>query len=310
MNSLKRIIFFATIYLVSTNLCFSKINLKIVMKINNEIVTSYDIEQEKNYLLALNPNLEQIDKVQLIEIAKKSLTKEIVRKIEILKYKELKLENTQIESVLNNLMQNLNFTNKNEFENYLKEFGISIKDLEKKIEIENEWKNMIYVKYNDSVIIDKEKLIFKIDNLDNDFLIEYNLSEILFSIEKDTNYENKLTQIKKSIENNGFENTANLFSVSDSSKVGGKIGWVAKKNLSPSINNELKNLKDNEYSSPLKIGNNFLILKLNEVRKQTNKIDKQAELNKMIVAERTKQLDKFSNIFYNKIKLNTKISEF
>ena len=105
------------------------------MKINNEIVTSYDIEQEKNYLLALNPNLKQIDKVQLIEIAKKSLTKEIVRKIEILKYKELKLENTQIESVLNNLMQNLNFTNKNEFENYLKEFGISIKDLEKKIEI-------------------------------------------------------------------------------------------------------------------------------------------------------------------------------
>ena len=84
------------------------------MKINNEIVTSYDIEQEKNYLLALNPNLEQIDEVQLIKIAKKSLTKEIVRKIEILKYKELKLENTQIESVLNNLMQNLNFTNKNE----------------------------------------------------------------------------------------------------------------------------------------------------------------------------------------------------
>ena len=76
------------------------------MKINNEIVTSYDIEQEKNYLLALNPNLEQIDEVQLIKIAKKSLTKEIVRKIEILKYKELKLENTQIESVLNNLMQN------------------------------------------------------------------------------------------------------------------------------------------------------------------------------------------------------------
>ena len=280
------------------------------MKINNEIVTSYDIEQEKNYLLALNPNLEQIDEVQLIKIAKKSLTKEIVRKIEILKYKELKLENTQIESVLNNLMQNLNFTNKNEFENYLKEFDLSIKDLKKKIEIENEWKNMIYVKYNDSVIIDKEKLIFKIDNLDNDFLIEYNLSEIFFSIEKDTNYENKLTQIKKSIENNGFENTANLFSVSDSSKIGGKIGWVAKKNLSPSINNELKNLKDNEYSSPIKIGNNFLILKLNEVRKQTIKIDKQAELNKMIVAERTKQLDKFSNIFYNKIKLNTKISEF
>ena len=280
------------------------------MKINNEIITSYDIEQEKNYLLALNPNLKQMNENQLMMIAKKSLTKEIIRKNEISKYIELKQDDPQIDTVLNNLIKKLNFDNKIEFENYLKNFDILIDDLRKKIEIENEWKNMIYVKYNDSVIIDKKKLIFKIDNLDNDFLIEYNLSEILFSIEKDTNYENKLTQIKKSIENNGFENTANLFSVSDSSKVGGKIGWVAKKNLSPSINNELKNLKDNEYSSPIKIGNNFLILKLNEARKQTNKIDKQAELNKMIVAERTKQLDKFSNIFYNKIKLNTKISEF
>ena len=37
---------------------------------------------------------------------------------------------------------------------------------------------------------------------------------------------------------------------------------------------------------------------------------KQAELDKMIIFETTKQLDKFSNIFYNKIKLNAKISEF
>ena len=40
------------------------------------------------------------------------------------------------------------------------------------------------------------------------------------------------------------------------------------------------------------------------------KMDKQAELDKMIMIETTKQLDKFSNIFYNKIKLNAKISEF
>ena len=281
------------------------------MKINNEIITTYDIEKEKNYLLALNPKLKQISENQLIMIAKKSLIKEIIRKNEILKFIKLEQNNPQIESVLNNLIQKLNFDNKNEFETYLQNFDISIDDLIKKIEIENEWKNMIYIKYNKSVNIDKDDLMLKIDDLmKNNYILEYNLSEIIFTVKNDATYNDELKKIKNSIENNGFENTANLYSNSDSSKVGGKIGWVAKKNLSVSIINKIKDLKKNEYSEPIKIGNDFLILKINETRKKPFKMDKQAELERMIMIETTKQLDKFSNIFYNKIKLNAKISEF
>ena len=308
---LKKIIFFITIYFLSTTLGFSNISLKIVMKINNEIVTTYDIEKEKNYLLALNSKLNQISENQLIMLAKKSLTKEIIRKIEILKYIELNQDNPQIDSVLNNLIKKLNFSNKNEFENYLQNFDVSIDDLKKKIEIENEWKNMIYIKYNKSVNINKEDLMLKIDNLvKNNYIQEYNLSEIIFSTKNNTTYNDEFNKIKNSIEDNGFENTANLYSISDSSKVGGKIGWVAKKNLSVAIIDKIKNLKKDQYSEPIKIGNDFLILKINETRKKPFEMDKQAELEKMIMIETTKQLDKFSNIFYNKIKLNAKISEF
>ena len=308
---LKKFFFFLIIYYFSTSYSFSNISLKIVMKINNEIITSYDIEQEKNYLLALNPNLKQISENQLLMVAKKSLTKEIIRKIEILKYIELNQDNPQIESVLNNLIKKLNFTNKSEFENYLQNFDISISDLIKKIEIENEWKNMIYSKYNKSVNIDKSGLILKVENLsNNNFIFEYNLSEIVFTNLNKSSYKDEFNNIKNSIISNGFENTANLYSISDSSKVGGKIGWVAKNNLSILIINELEKLSKGEYSSPIKIGNNFLILKINETRKTPKKIDKKAELDKMILIETTKQLDKFSNIFYNKIKLNAKISEF
>ncbi len=281
------------------------------MKIDSEIITTYDIEQEKNYLLALNPNLEQMSEEQLMMIAKKSLTKEIIRKNEISKYIELKQDDPQIESVLNNLVKKLNFDNKNEFENYLRNFNISIVDLKKKIEIENEWKNMIYIKYNNSVNIDKDNLMLKIDNLvKNNYVLEYNLSEIIFTTKNGSTHNNEFKKIKNSIENNGFENTANLYSISDSSNVGGKIGWVAKKNLSESIINKIKDLKKGEFSKPIKIGNNFLILRINETRKKSFKMDKQAEFEKMIMIETTKQLDKFSNIFYNKIKLNAKISEF
>ena len=308
---LKKIIFFITIYFLSTTLGFSNISLKIVMKINNEIVTTYDIEKEKNYLLALNSKLNQISENQLIMLAKKSLTKEIIRKIEILKYIELNQDNSQIDSVLNNLIKRLNFSNKNEFENYLQNFDVSIDDLKKKIEIENEWKNMIYIKYNKSVNINKEDLMLKIDNLvKNNYIQEYNLSEIIFSTKNNTTYNDEFNKIKNSIEDNGFENTANLYSISDSSKVGGKIGWVAKKNLSVAIIDKIKNLKKYQYSEPIKIGNDFLILKINETRKKPFEMDKEAELEKMIMIETTKQLDKFSNIFYNRIKLNAKISEF
>ncbi len=281
------------------------------MKINNEIITSYDIEQEKNYLLALNPNLKQMNENQLMMIAKKSLTKEIIRKNEISKYIELKQDDPQIDTVLNNLIKKLNFDNKIEFENYLKNFDILIDDLRKKIEIENEWKNMIYVKYNNSINIDKNSLMLKIDNLiKNNYVQEYNLSEIIFTTKNDTTYKDEFEKIKNSIENNGFENTANLYSISDSSNVGGKIGWVAEKNLSDTIIDKIKKLKKDEYSTPIKIGNDFLVLRINEKRKKPFKMDKQIELEKMIMIETTKQLDKFSNIFYNKIKLNAKISEF
>ena len=128
---LKRIFFFITIYFLSISLSFSNISLKILMKINNEIITTYDIEQEKNYLLALNPNLKQINENQLMIIAKKSLTKEIIRKNEISKYIKLKQEDPQIDNVLNNLIKKLNFNNKNEFENYLQNFDVSIDDLKK-----------------------------------------------------------------------------------------------------------------------------------------------------------------------------------
>ena len=281
------------------------------MKINSEIITSYDLEKEINYLIALNPQLKNIDKDDLNKIAKRSIVKEVIRKNEILRYKKLDLQNSQITNVLNNLIKNLNFSDENEFNNYLKNYDISINDLKKKIEIENEWKNMIFSKYNKSVNINKEALIKKIENLSkNNVLLEYNLSEIVFDLKNNISLKEQAEIIEKSILENGFEISANLFSSSDSSKVGGKIGWIAKNDLSKIINDKLDDLEKGSHTSSIKIGNNYLVLKINDIRKLNYKIDKKVELNRMIMIETTKQLDKFSNIFYNKIKLNAKISEF
>jgi len=307
----KKTIFLILIFFLFTNFSYSKIDLKIIMKINNQIVTSYDIEKESNYLLALNPKLNEINKNDLLKIAKKSMVKEMIRKSEILKYKEINLDNPRNENILRNIMLNLDFSNQQQFESYLNDFDISIDDLRKKIGIENEWKNLVYSKYSTSIKIDKENLINQIERLSKEeFSIEYNLSEIVFIKNQNISLKDQSKKILESIEINGFENTANLYSISDSSKVGGKIGWVKKNNLSLEINNELENLKVNSYSDPIKIDNNYLILKINDIKEITVKVDKQKELDKMIMIETSKQLDKFSNILYNKIKLNSVISEF
>ena len=281
------------------------------MKIDNEIITSLDIEKEINYLVALNPKLSQIDRDELLLIAKKSTTKEFIKKKEIQKYKKLDLQNPQINEVLNNITKNLNLSTEKQLKEYIKNFNLSIEDLKRKIEIENEWKNLIYSRYIKSVKIDKEELIKKINISSKEkFLKEYNLSEIVFSKKNDITLDELYTAIQESIQINGFENTANIYSISNSSKVGGKIGWVRKDSLSDQIILKLKDLKKGNYSSPIQINNNFFVFKINDIRKIEVEIDKNKELDKMIIFETSKQLDKFSNIFYNRIKLNSKISEF
>ena len=281
------------------------------MKIDNEIITTHDIEQEINYLNALNPRLNEIDKNELLIIAKNSIVKEFIKKKEIQKYKKLDLKNSQIDNVLNNLIQNLNLQNEDQLKNYLNEYNFSIDNLKKKIEIENEWKSLIYSKYIKTVKIDREELIKKIEKSSKDkSTLEYNLSEIVFTKKKDLTLKELFSEIEESILKNGFENTATIYSISESAKVGGKIGWVKKNNLSGVILDKLSRLKKNKYSTPIQINNNFLIFMVNEIREIQIEIDKEKELNKMIFVETTKQLDRFSNIFYNKLKINSEISEF
>ena len=311
MIILKQKITIIFIFFLLTSLSMSSINFRIILKIDNQIVTTYDLEQERNYLLALNPRLNEVDEKTLLDIAKKSIVKEVIRKNEILKYKELNLQNSQINTVLEKMINDLNFSNLQQFQNYLMSYSVSIDEIRGKIEIENEWKNLIYAKYSKSINIDKASLQSKIDNIsEKEFLIEYNLSEIIFSKQNNNNLKEVEKKIFESINEIGFENTANLYSISDSAKVGGKIGWIRKDNLSAEVVEKLKNLKQNSNSPVIEIGNNYLILKINEIKETPVKIDKKRELEKMIMIETSKQLDKFSNIFYNKIKLNCKISEF
>ena len=285
-------------------------NFYIVYKVNNEIITNSDIEKEYRYLASLNNQLKNLEKQKVIKLSKESALREKIKKIELVKYFDLKTINIDIDNYLENFYRNLNIKNKKEFEEYLESNNISLNYVQKKIEIEILWNQLIYDRYIGQINIDRNQLKEKVKKLiSRKKQKKYLLSEILFDKENNSNFEKKLEDIKQSISEIGFKNTANIYSISDSSKFGGKIGWIEEQKLSTKILEQLKILEVGQYTSPVQVGSSFLILKIEEIKYENALINEDEELNKMIQFETSKQLDQFSKIFYKKIKINSFINE-
>ena len=133
--------------------------------------------------------------------------------------------------------------------------------------------------------------------------------EITFSPRTKEDFKNENVKIKKSIEEIGFESSANIFSNSSSAKLGGKIGWVNESQLSKSIITNINNLNLGEYSDPIIVPNGYIILMIKDKREIKNNLSLEDEVKKAILEETNKQFNQFSSIYYKKIELNTKIYE-
>tara|TARA_X000000950_G_scaffold59480_1_gene72203 strand:- start:1006 stop:1932 length:927 start_codon:yes stop_codon:yes gene_type:complete len=288
---------------------YSKNNIFIIANINNEILTNHDVQQEIEYLKIINPQLRQLNYKKNFQIAKDSLIKETIKKIELKKYYILDEEQPIINELFQNFFKKLGFSNENEFQKVLSSKNTySNSQIQKKMKIEFYWNRIILEKYEDQVKINKNNLIKKISQI-NEYKSEYLLSEIFFYKEKSLKLEDQINMIKSSINEVGFNNTASIYSKSESANLGGKIGWVEEENLSKKIIKELKKINKGEFTNVIQFGNNLLILKIED--KKTNKIktDNDLTLKKMIQFEKNKQLNQFSNIYFNKIKVNYVINE-
>ena len=285
-------------------------NIYIVYKVNNQIITNTDIEKEYRYLVSLNNQLKSLNKLKVLEISRESALREQIKKIELSKYFDLQTLNLNIDNYLENFYKNLDINTESEFEKYLEGSNISLDYIKKKIQIEILWNQLIYDKYIAQINIDQNKLKEKLKELSNKANQKvYSLSEILFDKENNSSFEKKLEDINQSINEIGFNNTANIFSITDSSKFGGKIGWIEEQKLSKKIIEELQLLETGQYTSPIQTGSSFLILKIEEIKYEKTTINEEEELNKLIQFETSKQLDQFSKIFYKQIKINSLIDE-
>ena len=289
---------------------YSNQNVYIAYKVNNQIITNTDIKKEYQYLISLNNQLKNLDKARVLEVSKESALREKIKKIELAKYFDLETLDLDIDIYLRNFYKNLNIISDSEFEQYLKRNNISLDYVKKKIQIEILWNKLIYDKYITQINVDRDELKKKLNRASSELNQKvYSLSEILFDNEDNSSFEKKLKDINESIREIGFNNTANMYSISDSSKFGGKIGWIDEKKLSKKIIQELQSLEADQYTAPIQTGASYLILKIEEIKYEQTTINESEELDKMIQFEISKQLEQFSKIFYKKIKINSLIDE-
>ena len=282
---------------------------KILFKVDNKIITSVDILKESKYLKIINHKLLNIKNKEIFEISKKSLIREKIKEIELLRYfDELKIEDEYLNKLIVNYFSNkININKINEFEKFFVNEKINPDIIKKKIMIEILWNQLIYNKFNQRVKIDKNLIKKELSNLNKK--TEYLLSEIVFNLKKEEKLDKKYEIIKKNIENKDFSQVASIYSISDSSNTGGKLGWVKESSLNQKVKKILKKTKIGDFTDPIVIPGGFLILYIEEKREIEKEYDLENEIKIIAQKKTNEQLNQFSIIYFNKIKKNININE-
>ncbi len=298
------VLIFNSIFLKTT---FSEVF--IVAKVNQDIITNIDVEFEKRYLISLNPNLKKLDQNRITEYAKNSLINEKLKKNEIEKRFEIVPNETLLSKVISDIYSSIGISSLSDFKNYLSQNNVEFNRVKEKISIEIAWNDLIVKTFSSEIEIDQSLINEEIEKFDKKIVDNLLLSEIIFTINEKKELELKYNEIKKSIDEIGFEESARIYSLSDSKKSGGNLGWVYKNQLSKEIRDGLSGINIGDYTKPIITSGGFLILKLNNVKTENVEIDKKTQFRKMVEFERERQFTRFSTLYYKRIYNNAEINE-
>jgi len=275
----------------------------IVSKVNNQIITNEDVGNEIKYLILLNPKIKKLSENDLFFLSKNSLIREKIKEIEIKKYYNLDNDYPFVKKLVDRFIRKLNLDTLEQLKKELKDNGLSYEEILIKIKIESLWNNLIFKKYVSQVKIDEEKIKLDLKQKEiKSVYKKYSISEILFNPKNTSTYESYYKKIKDSIIENGFANTASKFSISETSKYGGKIGFIREDRLDINILEELKKINIGETTGIIKKNSGFLILRLEDIQEEKIKFDFEKEYKKKIDIERNKKFNQFSMIYFNKVK--------
>ena len=290
---------------------FSYAEFKIKYKIDEDIITNYDIYNERNYLIFLRPNLKELSDKEILELSKNSLIREIIKKKELNRiFKNLPNDDLMTD-MKSKLINYINVSNEDELRNKLIENNLDYNLILEKLKYESLWNELIFKKFSSLVKVNEKNLRSELDKkISNIKKYEYNLSELLFEVEANETLDMKYKKIREYINAKGFKNATYTFSISNSSNNGGEIGWVKETLLSDELSEIFRKMQRGQLTKPLKYPNGYLLIKINDIRDLKEVIDIEKELKELVQYETRRQLNQYSILYYKKLKQNTSINEY
>ena len=306
-----KILFFVFSILVLNFQNLNSLENKILFKVDNEIITTMDIFEEIKFLKAFNPEINNLNENELIEISKNSILRNIIKKIELRNVvEEFKVDDKFLSNLIISKYSKIGIDSLEKFEIYLNDKNLDIKLIKEKFTIELIWNDYIYKKFYKKVVIDREKIKKEIlQKPQKEDQREFLLSEINFNATDKTDLKSKYKRIISDIEKLGFKKTALKHSNSESASNGGLIGWVKEDNLNLSIKEIISELKIGQVSKPIRTSSGFIILKIEDEKLYVSKLNINEKVDEIIKFKTNYQLSQFSKMYFNKIKKNIIINE-
>ena len=281
---------------------------KIIIKVENEIITNYEVRNK--ILTSLILAGEKVTQENIDKLKKQAVDTLIQNKLKIIELEKFKIkkDSNKINLYLNSISANDLSAFKNKFKINNLDYDLFLEE----VEIQTKWQNFIYLFYKDKIEIDENSVkddLKRIVENEKKFK-EYNISEIEIMTEENFNINQITLDLKNKIKNEGFEAAALKYSMSSSANNRGNLGWINSKSLSKEVFDILKKMNIGEISPPIKRQNSILFLKLVDVR--TSKIEdiNIAELEKKIIEQKKNEMfNLYSKSHLSKIK-NTVLIEY
>ena len=291
-------------FTLQTNFAFSSTQNKIIANIENQILTSYELENKIKIILFLsNQELNQNTIDMTKNLAINNLVNYKLKKEEVLKF-NITPDQRALDDYLKNLYLKYQ-TDAFGLEKIFKNQDLNLELYLDEIKTEVSWQALIFKLYNDKIYIDDNEVNKELNEIlkEQKNIEEFKLAEIEILIENNSKDNDKLNELQKQIKLIGFKNAAIKFSTSSSAINGGEIGWVNLKSLSLNVKNLINEMKPGEISKPLIQSNSLMIFKLLDKRKFDFNNDDVEKIRKRIIIRMKNELFKlYSNSHLSKLK--------
>ena len=276
---------------------------KIIVKVNNEIITSYELKQTiLTTLFLANQQVNQKVVDQSKSAALKALINSVLKKKEVDKYNISLSENE-----INNQLKTISGGDIIKFKNKFKTNNLDFSLYKDKLKTELMWRKLIFNIYQEKVKIDEEDIQNELSKIKkNKKIEEYRISEISVSFNTENEKINVINKINEQIAKFGFEETALRFSESTSAVDKGDLGWVNINGLTKKISKIILEMRVKEVSKPILIANSILFLKLND-KKISNISESESDnmKNKIINSKKNELYTLYSTNHLSKIRNNS-----